>query len=226
MWHKLKVLYHKKTLVFYVVLAILIPSQSFAQKPAPPCALGHEGGFGPYDYYNPASAGALANVTGAHFHSGVRAMERGAAGDLDYTLRAIPNHPMALDVVSRLDFEIRAGRKPGNKKLTRTVDCYFARAIHFSPKIGVTYYLYGLHFHRGNEYEDAVEQYAKAEEFGMRSAEFHYNYGLLLADMGELDGAMIRAKKAYGSGFPLPGLKARLEKAGAWDDAALARKAE
>lgn len=49
-----------------------------------------------------------------------------------------------------------------------------------------------------------------------KSAEIHYNLGLILLELGDPDGAMGYAKKAYLEGYPLPGLKKKLVKIGRW----------
>jgi hypothetical protein len=46
------------------------------------------------------------------------------------------------------------------------------------------------------------------------SAEVHYNFGLLYVATGELDLAVEHANRAYGLGFPLPGLRRMLANAG------------
>lgn len=47
-----------------------------------------------------------------------------------------------------------------------------------------------------------------------RSAEINYFLGLLYADSGELDSAVEHARIAYQLGYPLPGLKLKLERSG------------
>ena len=51
---------------------------------------------------------------------------------------------------------------------------------------------------------------------GGKSPEIHYNLGLILLELGDADGAMGYAKKAYLEGYPLPGLKKKLVKIGRW----------
>jgi tetratricopeptide (TPR) repeat protein len=46
------------------------------------------------------------------------------------------------------------------------------------------------------------------------SAEIHYNLGLLLIEMNDLDGAEREAKRAYALGHPLPGLRNKLLRLG------------
>jgi tetratricopeptide (TPR) repeat protein len=52
-----------------------------------------------------------------------------------------------------------------------------------------------------------------------KSAEIKYNMGLLQIDVGQIDAAVESAKKAYELGFPLPGLKNRLQRLGHWPPA-------
>jgi hypothetical protein len=44
----------------------------------------------------------------------------------------------------------------------------------------------------------------------------HYNLGLLYVDQMQYDLAREQAKQAYELGYPLNGLRARLERAGRW----------
>ncbi len=46
------------------------------------------------------------------------------------------------------------------------------------------------------------------------SAEINYNLGLVYLELGQLDDAVRHAELAYEQGFPLPGLRAKLEKLG------------
>ena len=46
------------------------------------------------------------------------------------------------------------------------------------------------------------------------SAEINYNLGLILLELGDLDGAARHAELAYDLGYPLPGLRAKLQRLG------------
>jgi hypothetical protein len=46
---------------------------------------------------------------------------------------------------------------------------------------------------------------------GGGSAELHYYMGLLAFEQGDKESALAYARKAYGAGYPLPGLKNKLE---------------
>jgi tetratricopeptide (TPR) repeat protein len=49
---------------------------------------------------------------------------------------------------------------------------------------------------------------------GGRSAEIHYNLGLVFLELGELDNAVAEADSAYEKGYPLLGLRSRLKRLG------------
>ena len=76
--------------------------------------------------------------------------------------------------------------------------------------------LYGIYFHKNGDLDEALEKYQKALEIEPGSAEAHYNVGLLHVDRGELESAVGHAQRAYELGYPLHGLKNRLQREGAW----------
>lgn len=90
--------------------------------------------FGPYDFRTiPMSQKAL--VEGAHFPPAVESLRQGhrsqyVGGDIDYTLRAIPNHPRALQAMVRLGKKERKAQPAGARYPT---ECYFDRALRFAP---------------------------------------------------------------------------------------------
>lgn len=51
---------------------------------------------------------------------------------------------------------------------------------------------------------------------GGASAEIHYNLGLIYLDLGNADAALASAQTAYRLGYPLPGLRNRLQRLGKW----------
>lgn len=137
-------------------------------------------------------------------------------GDLDYTLRAVPNHPLALDLASRFEERRRESKTfaQQQRELTLSANCYFKRALMLTPRNATVWMLYGLHAHREGRYETAVERYRNAEDLGMESAVFHYNFGLSLLELGNLEEARLRAERALAMGYPLPGLRDRLANLG------------
>src|SRR4051794_565696 len=94
--------------------------------------------YGPFDYRTRAEhAENFTLVESAHFtpevENGIRGSSGQIGGDLDYTLRAIPNHHRALASMARIAVRIKSVYVPGAKY---PVECYFERAIRFTPNDG------------------------------------------------------------------------------------------
>lgn len=171
--------------------------------------------------------GPVKRVTNVHLTKKMFTLENGNTGsgpmglmaDLDYTLLRIPNHPQALHLLIRFNNKLN-GQLPQLSNFTwkRSVECYFDRAINFSPNNGETYALYGIYYHKQKKYSEAEKQYKTAEEKGYRSADLFYNMGLLYADLEEYELSQKYAIKAYQQGYPLPGLRNRLMNLGKWPE--------
>lgn len=174
--------------------------------------------YGPWDYSNPVHRSQrLPIVETHHFNVDVENLRAGLTGDLaldiDYTLRAFPNHPRALWAMARLQLE--RTRPPNAKYLT--IECYFDRAIRWRPRDPGPWLIYGMYLHRKKDLDGAGEKYVKALELQPENLEAHYNYGLLLAERRQFEQARHHAKLAYDRGYPLPGLRHILERNGHWD---------
>jgi len=167
----------------------------------------------PIDVNDPADKHEIYLVEKFHFTPEVAALIRGSTaklpGDIHYTLRHIPNHYGALDSMARYQL-----KNPAQSSEYFTADCYFERALAFRPKDGRLYMLYGMYLHRAKRYDQAVAMYAHAEELGFDNPELYYNRGLLEFQRDNLDEAAAYAAKAYAGGYPLPGLRDKLAKAG------------
>jgi tetratricopeptide (TPR) repeat protein len=180
----------------------------------------HAGGFGPFDYTKPEHRRQhLEKVNRAHFAPQVENLISGQSatlgGDIDYTIRAFPNHHRALNSLSNLSIKTKSNRPRGVKCY---VDDYFERAIRFKPDDATVHMLYGVHLHRWKKVDDAKRQLEQAAKLAPNDANVAYNLGLVYADLKEWDKAMGYAKQAYAAGFPLPGLKDKLIKAGKWKE--------
>jgi Tfp pilus assembly protein PilF len=178
-----------------------------------------ENAFGPFDYYNAANAKALNDVNTNHMHRVVTGMgdttsQRLAINNIDYMLRAFPNHPVVLRLMS--EYFLKGGKKWEH----RSAECYFERAMHFVPEDGYTRMLFGVYLVRKGSLADAREQLEKAYALLPDSADAAYNLGLLNYREKKYDQAKINAVKAYSLGYPLPALRENLRKAGYWDAAA------
>ncbi len=158
-------------------------------------------------------------VEGAHFTKDVEMLKKGASGpisgDLDYTLRAFPNSYRALTSLTRLQLREKKSKLPS---MHWPVECYFERAIRYTPDDPMVRQVYGYYLVRNGRKNDALAQIEIARKLGGDSANLHYNLGLLYFDLGEFDKSLEHAWKAYQLGFDLPGLKNKLKASGKWKD--------
>jgi tetratricopeptide (TPR) repeat protein len=189
-----------------------------------PCQ-GDPTGYGPYDYTERHKHRSnLHTVERYHFNQNVENLKGGAQtpsgleGDLDYTLRAFPNHHRALYAVVRYQF-IKGNKIYRSAKLS-PAECYLQRAINFSPGDGMAHMIYGILLHKSGKPEKALGQYEKAEKLIPGNGQLLYNKGLLLVDMGRHDQAREIADELYRQSFPLQGLKNKLVEAGYWHNRA------
>ena len=165
----------------------------------------------------------LPRVEKAHFDVGVQRLEghRGKlftwnvlAGDIAYTLRTFPNHHGALYVMAQYYIQ----GYDANYKMQYTPECWFLRAQGFAPRDGNVRLIEGIYLARLGEVKEAEESYSEAIELMPGAPEPHYNLGLLYVDEKNYPKAREHAKRAYSLGYPLPGLKVKLEKLGEWEE--------
>lgn len=182
-----------------------------------------ENPVGPYDYHaariDQGVYKMLENVERNHLNAKVESLQEGktsahAAVDLDYLLRAFPNHPRGLYAMVR--WEKAKGMPSIGETRWRTAECYFDRAIRFKADDGLVYMILGLYLHKKDKFPEAIRAYSAAEKLGIESAELSYNKGLSYLKMKRYDDARKAAKAAYAAGYPLPGLKNRLKREGHW----------
>lgn len=163
-------------------------------------------------------------VEGFHFYQDIEQLavhQNRLDGDLDYTLRSIPNHHRAL--WARVRFHLRLIEDEDNRRAlfarehrregTPPPECYFQRAKVFNPGDGMVSAVFGIYLHEMNMYEAALTEYKRAEELIPSYSELAYNMGLLYLDMGNLVKAREYADKARDLGHPLRGLRRKLEEA-------------
>ncbi|CAG0939163.1 hypothetical protein GPROT2_00578 [Gammaproteobacteria bacterium] len=181
------------------------------------CGNPFENGVGPWDYNNSeerTNPQKIPIVEQFHLTREVESLERGstgayALGDLDYTLRAVPNHPRALNAVARYDVE-----KGGIPPNFRSAECWFDRAMRFRPEDGTVYLLYGNYMARKDRLDDALESYQLAKKLLPDSIEVDYNLGLLYFRLGDYAKAQAAARTAYAGNYPLQGLRKKLAEKG------------
>jgi tetratricopeptide (TPR) repeat protein len=174
-------------------------------------------GYGPYDYRTQKKE--LQVVERFHFDRAIEQLQgrnnRALAGDINYTLRAFPNHTRALLSMDKLAQRMRT-ETPLEGSFT--MECYYERAVRFRPDDGAAKVLFAHYLARKGKSKEAIQQLEEAEKILGQNANVHYNMGLAYLDMKDYDKALQHAHKAYQLGFPLPGLRKRLEKAGKWRD--------
>lgn len=173
--------------------------------------------IGPFDYTNPidrTKPRGIGLIEHYHFDSGVENLTKGLSdvnvmADLDYTLRAIPNHHRALNSVARYELEFG-----GIPKRWHSADCWFTRAITFRPTDGVVWMLYGNFKAKQKKWDEALEKYQRAKELMPNNIEVDYNMGLLYVHTQNYEKAVEHARVAYARNYPLQGLKKMLARHG------------
>lgn len=182
------------------------------------CEMTLENSMGPLDY-RIASRDVIKMVETHHFSARVESLAGGQSGaigpDLAYTLRVFPNHARALLALSKLARVQKTSRVAG---AMYTVDCWFQRAISFQPEDSQVRLVYGIELLKDGKREAAVEQLSIAEKLAPNDANVQYNLGLAYFDLADFNKSLTYAQNAYRLGFPLPGLREKLQRAGKWRD--------
>ena len=182
--------------------------------------------YGPFDYRMRGQVN-LEIVENAHFTPEVEAGLKGSTGylggDLDYTLRAIPNHVRALATLAKVGIRDKVVMVPSTKW---PVECYFDRAIRFAPDDGAVQATYGSYLSRVGRTNDALKAFKTAVRLQPEDPTINYNTGLMFLKVKDYDKALLHAKKAYEKDFPLPGLKNKLVALGKWEEPVKAPAAE
>lgn len=176
--------------------------------------------FGPYDYRDGDIDNRLTLVLTAHFTPEVEALIRGNAtayigGDIDYTLRALPTYPRALQSMANLSLKENAAKPKGAKF---TIDCYFDRAFRFRADDPMVYVVYSNFVYKQGKLEQALTALQNAEKLAPNNPNVLYNLGLLYFEKQNFDASLQYAQKAYDRKFPLSGLRDKLQRAGKWSD--------
>ena len=199
------------SLVFFTALS------ANAQVPYSICG-SLENGYGPYDARTDHSK--LPIVLSYHFTPAIENLIEGTTssllgGELDYTLRAIPNYPRALIAMMRLA-ERKKTDKPRDSRYS--VDCWFQRAITFRPDDAIVRMIYSTYLNSKKRVADANAQLEAATAYAKDNGFTHYNIGLHYFDLKNYDKALVQAHKAISLEFTRTELKTQLAKAGKWTE--------
>lgn len=178
--------------------------------------------YGPYDYRRRSEFQQnFQLVEMAHFtpevEHGIKGNSGTVGGDLDYTLRAIPNHHRALGALVTLALRTKSVQVTG---MRYPVECWFNRALRFTPDDATVYAAYGSYLFSLGKTDQAAELFKQGIAIDPDNATINYNLGLVSVKQRDYGQARAYAKKAYEAGFPLPGLKNQLTEAGQWDNKA------
>lgn len=224
---------------FYLLFILTFSNESAAESIPPaqwvgddfkgrPCS-GEFFHYGPYDYTNPEHRKLkLPIVEEYHYTRETEHLlpETSGAyqgkvriGGMQYTLAAFPNHHKALRGIAQYQLLFEDDIKRGIKDApTTAVECYFERAIKFSPKDATTHIIYATYLKKIKHTELADKHYQKGISLAPDIMEFRYNYGLFLADQKKYSEALIQAKEVYEKKYPKQHLKEKLIKAGFWNE--------
>ena len=196
-----------------------------------PC-YGKESGYGPFDYTDKSNwPERLHLVESAHFPKETEHLtgkgakikstniEYALSADMDYTLRAFPNHHRALWSWVRLyqqnrnnysDYERETRERKG--ELYAPPECYLQRAIKFAPQDAIPHMILGIYLHKSKRLEPALKEYLLADKMQPKNAELKYNIGLLYFDLQDYEKAKKYADEAKSLGYPLEGLERKLRR--------------
>lgn len=180
--------------------------------------------YGPYNYRT-ATQGDKDLVEVAHFNEHFEAYKLGRvkfqkkadrnietpAAGFGYTLWAFPNHYRALTAIEDLSYRKNAEKLDG---LPLRVHCYFQRAVKFVPEDGLVRALYGYFYARRKNANEAEKQLTNAVKLQSEDVNVLNYVATAYLEIGHIDQAVENAKKAYMLGYPFPGLRNRIEKAG------------
>jgi tetratricopeptide (TPR) repeat protein len=176
--------------------------------------------FGPYDYRTQRGEN-LQLVESAHFTTQVEMLIRGRsggvspAGDIDYTLRAYPNHHRALLSVIRYGEKVKSLHP---RDLRYSVECYLDRATRFKPDDPIVRMIFATFLNTNKRAPEAMNHLEQATVLAKDNPFTHYNIGLIYLEMKAYDKALAQAHTAYGMGFTHPDLKNGLVAAGKWTE--------
>lgn len=192
------------------------------------------GQYGPFDYYNPGK-GSISVVERYHMGFVLFKNQREKNwcaywDNLDYTLRAFPNHPKALTLMAeylnqhqpcqsgsehRSAVELMREIERGGWR-EKNADYYFQTAITFRPQYAKTRILYARYLISERRHDEAIVQYQEALKTEPDAADAHYELGLLYFDKAEYAKARSHAERAYGLGNTRPDLRDKLTSTGHW----------
>ena len=173
--------------------------------------------YGPFDYRTEHEK--LAIVEAHHFTPEVESLSRGQegyiGGDIDYTLRASPNHHRALIAMMRLSTQLKDQLPKG---MNRSVECYFDKAIRFAPDDPLVRVIYAQFLVEHARQTEALAQLDAAAQNALDNPYTHYNVGLAYFELNAYDKALEQAHIARSLGFERDALIEKLKGVNQWHE--------
>ena len=96
------------------------------------------------------------------------------------------------------------------------IECYFQKAIAFSPNDYRVMQLYSNYLTKKNHPKMAESVYKRALKINNAPLDINYALGILYVEMNELDKAVEQAKIVYDRGFKKTKLARKLKKVNRW----------
>jgi hypothetical protein len=132
-----------------------------------------------------------------------------------YTIRTMPNHPVAMLLLEQLGRRLQSER-PQN--LEWPLECIYVRAFTLVPDDPVVWALYGIYLaHRGRA-EEAAFNLDRASPKLPDNGALQYQMGLANFAIKRWEQAQLNALVAERNGFSPPGLRAQLRALRKWND--------
>lgn len=201
-----------------LVIGLSISQAALGQTPTGNCGELGNGTNGPFDYRVERGA-KLQVVEQFHFSSNVERLVKGDTGsvgsDLDYTLRAFPNHHRALMSMIQLGVKLKSPQPTGARY---SVECYFQRALSFRPDDNTARMIYATFLFKNERPNEASQQLETTKANAGDSAFTHYNIGLIYFDGKIYDQSLIQAHRAMEMGFGRTELRDMLKGVAKWQE--------
>ncbi|MFK7734210.1 MAG: tetratricopeptide repeat protein [Pseudomonadales bacterium] len=184
---------------------------------------GEQGTAGAHDYlhrgFKKNVAGLLKLTERHHYNEDVENLVKGLTtepmGDTDFVLRSFPNHHRALQTAMKYRLK---RKKWSPKEKWPPAECYYQRAINFSPRDLTVHLQYAILQYKMKKYTGALKTYQAADKLNPNDPLLLYNMALTMIKVKKYKQAKAVAKRVYATGFPLPGLRNKLITAGHWKD--------
>lgn len=206
--------------MFFLILPIFFSLNGVvsAQPSAAACGSIDRGGNGPFDYRTERGQN-LKVVESFHFTPNIESLISGNSAplgaELDFTLRAFPNHHRALMAMVRLGEKLKSPQPPG---APHSVECYFERALRFRPDDSTARMIYATFLAKNGREPETIKQLELAATKAGDNAFTHYNIGLIYFDIKNYDQALAQAHVAYSLGFGQSALRDELKSVGKWKE--------